>query len=177
MSSTPRTNKTAPNVELRHVLKPSDLENITALVRATKMFSPAEVDVAVELVREHLARGDASGYWFTVAEEAGELVGYAAYGPIACTVSSFDLYWIAVQPARQSRGIGKVLLRCAEERIRAAGGTRAYVDTSGRQAYTPTRGFYERSGYRREAVFEDFYAAGDPKVVYSKSLHGNSPTS
>jgi hypothetical protein len=36
--------------------------------------------------------------------------------------------------------------------------------------YASTRAFYEDCGYRLEAVLADFYAAGDGKVVYCKSL-------
>ena len=33
------------------------------------------------------------------------MIGYVCYGPIACTVGSFDLYWIAVD-RRRARGRG-----------------------------------------------------------------------
>ena len=36
------------------------------------------------------------------------VVGYACYGPIACTVASYDLYWIAVDPQFQRHGIGQI---------------------------------------------------------------------
>lgn len=170
MTGMPQSAKRTVEVQLRETLRPSDVEAICAVVADTKMFTAAEVEIAVELVQENLARGEASGYWFTVAELEGAVVGYAAYGPIACTVSSFDLYWIAVHPTQQGRGIGAVLLAATEERIRAAGGSRIYIDTSGRAAYLPTREFYERSGCCRAAELDDFYAPGDPKVIYVKSL-------
>jgi hypothetical protein len=58
----------------------------------------------------------------------------------------------------------------AERRIRDLGGLRVYVDTSGRAQYAPTRAFYERLGYLPAAVLDDFYAPGDPKVIYCKAL-------
>jgi hypothetical protein len=45
-----------------------------------------------------------------------------------------------------------------------------YIETSNRPQYEPTRGFYLRCGYRIDAVLEDFYAAGDAKVIYVKAL-------
>ena len=126
--------------------------------------------MAIELVQENLARGPESGYWFTVAELDGDVIGYAAYGLIPCTVASYDLYWIAVHPRSQGAGIGRRILEEVEERIRRLGGVRVYLDTSGRAAYDDTRAFYERTGYRKEAVLEDFYSPGDAKVIYLKRL-------
>ncbi len=96
------------------------------------------------------------------------MVGYACYGPIACTIGSFDLYWIAVHPSQQCRGLGRLLMQAAEERIAAAGGRHIYVETSSREQYHPTRTFYEAHGYREVATLPDFYAPGDGKVVYQK---------
>ena len=58
----------------------------------------------------------------------------------------------------------------AETEIVKAGGTRVYVDTSSRKQYAPTRTFYERVGYSKDALLEDFYAPGDGKVIYVKVL-------
>ncbi|MCX5832942.1 MAG: hypothetical protein NTV99_00205 [Deltaproteobacteria bacterium] len=57
-----------------------------------------------------------------------------------------------------------------EEKIAGLGGKRIYVDTSSRPLYEPTRLFYEKCGYRKEAVLKDFYAEGDSKFIYSKAL-------
>lgn len=147
-----------------------DRQRVRVLVHSTGFFSPSEVDVAVELVDERLAKGAGSGYHFVIAEACGELVGYACYGPIPATEASFDLYWIVVHSQQQRRGLGRLLLDACERRIRAAGGRRIYVDTSNRPLYQPTHAFYERCGYRREAVLIDFYAPGDDKVIYVKAL-------
>jgi GNAT superfamily N-acetyltransferase len=155
---------------LRHDVRADDAPQVRQLVEATGVFSTAEGDVAEELVRERLARGTASGYFFTFAERDHQLLGYACYGPIACTVGSFDLYWIAVRPDCQGQGLGRLLLADAEEWIRVSGGRQVYIETSSRQQYAPTRQFYIRCGYHQVAVFDDFYAVGDGKVVYRKLL-------
>jgi len=159
-----------PAVELRPHLRTSDLPAIRTLVEETRMFSLAEVQIAAELVGEFLQKGANSGYRFTVAECEGDVIGYACFGPIPCTASSYDLYWIAVDPSRQHCGIGRQLLEDVERRIAGAGGRRVYVETSGREVYVPTRLFYERRGYEQAAVLPDFYAPGDPKVIYVKPL-------
>ena len=64
--------------------------------------------------------------------------------------------------------LGSRILARSEEAIKALGGTRVYVETSSRPLYEPTRRFYEKRGYRRETVLDDFYGPGDGKVIYVK---------
>lgn len=157
-------------VKLRSEPVASDAEAIRRIVNSSALFRPAEVDVAVELLETRLAKGLASGYEFIFAEQKTETVGYACFGPNTLTVSSWDLFWIAVDKAQQGSGIGRILLETAEAKARAAGGTRLYIETSHRADYMATRGFYENCGYRLEAVLEDFYAPGDSKAIYVKVL-------
>lgn len=140
------------------------------MIAETGYFTDAEVDVAVELVDERLAKGSASGYEFAFIEAGGQVVGYASYGEIPCTVGSYDLYWVAVDQAQQRRGIGKLLMEIVESRLRQTGGRKVYIETSSKPLYDPTRAFYVRCGYREVATFPDFYAPGDGKVVYEKTL-------
>jgi ribosomal protein S18 acetylase RimI-like enzyme len=139
---------------------------VRQIVASTNLFRPGEIDVAVELVETRLAKGAPSGYELLFAEQAGEVVGYACFGPNSLTVGSWDLYWIAVSPAVQGNGIGRLLLDEVQRHVAAAGGGRIYIETSHRADYAATRGFYERCGYRLEAVLEDFYAPGDSKAIY-----------
>jgi len=164
------------SLDFRSTVRSDDRLAVRRLGGSTGFFRPDEVDVAEELVTERLLKGPASGYEFLFADQEGQLRGYVCFGPIPCTVSSWDLYWIVVDPAYQRQGLGRQLLQEAEKAIRAAGGTRVYVDTSGREQYQPTRQFYEKNGYRVAAVLEDFYAPGDAKVIYVKVLTatGNS---
>ena len=154
----------------RYAVEARDAERIATLVRITGFFNAAEVAVAAELVQERLARGEASGYDFILAEHYGRLAGYACYGPIPGTASSYDLYWIAVHPDYQGKGLGRRLIAETERLIKRAGGTRTYVDTSQRVQYASTRAFYESCGYSLESVLADFYAPGDGKVIYCKTF-------
>ena len=155
---------------LREELLPGDDYRIRRLTAATGFFYDDEVLIAGELAEERLAKGEASGYRFVLAEDEGQLLGCVCFGLIPCTRASYDLYWIAVRPDQQGRGLGRHLLREAEERIRLDGGRRVYIETSMRPKFTPTRAFYQSCGYRQEAVFADFYDRGDDKAVYCKVL-------
>jgi ribosomal protein S18 acetylase RimI-like enzyme len=157
-------------VHLRDTVLPTDPAAVRQIVASTGFFHPPEIDVAVELVQEHLSRGPASGYFFLFAEQGGKVIGYTCYGPIACTVGSFDLYWIAVHNDQRGRGLGRHLLAATEKCIAQSGGRRVYIETSGRAQYAPTQHFYEACAYVREAVLADFYAPGDDKIIYGKVI-------
>ena len=150
--------------------RPDDVRAVRELVAGTGLFRPGEVDVAAELVDERLAKGGASGYHFFLADRDARLAGYVCYGPIPCTVGSYDLYWIAVDRKFQGRGLGLRLMAMAEEAIRDRGGRSVYVETGGKELYRPTRSFYVRAGYSKEAELSDFYEPGDAKVVFRKIL-------
>lgn len=155
-------------IQLREHVVPADASAVREIVASTGFFHDYEIDVAVELVDERLAKGPASGYFFIFAEQDGRVAGYSCYGPIACTSHSYDLFWIAVHKDFQRQGLGRLLLVESEKRIAAAGGRRIYVETSGRDQYEPTRSFYEHCDYTREATLAEFYGPGDDKVMYVK---------
>ncbi|MBN2495868.1 MAG: GNAT family N-acetyltransferase [Deltaproteobacteria bacterium] len=156
---------------MREDVSAEDPARVRRLVESTGFFSAAEVDIAEELVLEALARGDAAGYFFCFASSGEDrLDAYACYGPIPCTASSYDLYWIAVRPQLQGLGLGRELSERVEQRVAQRGGTRLYADTSGRAQYEATRRFYEHCGYHRAAVLSDFYAPADDKIIYVKVL-------
>lgn len=160
-----------PSLNLRYEPTPGDVEAVRELVNRTAYFNDEEVAIAAELVEERLAKGVESGYEFVFADdEAATLLGYACFGRIPCTTNRFDLYWIAVEPEKQGRGLGRELLRAAEQRIVALGGARVYVDTSTKPQYAATRSFYERCGYELDAALEGFYGPGDGKAIYRRIL-------
>ncbi|MFA4943583.1 MAG: N-acetyltransferase [Lentisphaeria bacterium] len=148
----------------------ADREAIVALVRATNFFRPDEVETAAEVLDEAIAKGPAGHYQSFTAEVAGEVVGWVCHGPTPCTLGTYDIYWLAVHPARQGHGLGRKLLAHAEAEIRARGGRLAVAETSGKAEYASTRAFYLRVGYQEAARLPDFYAPGDDKVFYLKRL-------
>ncbi len=151
----------------------ADRETVRQLARDCGGFSDSEVEIAVELIEDRLARGlAASGYHFLFAQWAADVpaLGYACYAPIALTAASWDLYWIAVARPAQGRGIGRRLLEEVERRAREFGAASLYVDTSGRQAYARAHAFYAAAGYTRAAELPDFYAPGDAKLIFAKRL-------
>jgi GNAT superfamily N-acetyltransferase len=156
------------SLSVRRGLSPADREPLETLISATAFFNPEEIEVALELVDDRLANGEASHYRFLVGEKDGRVAGYACWGPIPGTVASADLYWIVVHPDFQSQRAGTALLRAAEEWMAASGRARVYVETSTRPQYLPTRAFYAACGYKLVSELVDFYAPGDGKATFLK---------
>ena len=157
-------------MNIRTDLGPEDRAPLEGLLRATGFFNAKELQVALELIDEGLTHGKKSHYRFLILEDEGNVIGYVCWGPIAVTLTSADLYWMAVHPASQGKGLGRTLLETAETWMAREGHTRVYLETSMRQQYAPTRAFYLRCGYEIAAELPDFYAPGDGKMIFLKGL-------
>jgi ribosomal protein S18 acetylase RimI-like enzyme len=151
-----------------------DRPRLAELLAATDAFNADEVQVALSLFDVSLdpAGADTADYQFLGAfEEAdGRLVGYACFGATPATNGTYDLYWLAVDPAAQGRGVGTSLVRAVEEKLVGRGARLLVVETSSRPDYEGTRRFYARSGYSEAARVRDFYAPADDRIVLTTRL-------
>jgi ribosomal protein S18 acetylase RimI-like enzyme len=130
-------------------------------------FRDDEILVALEVFDAAMA-GDSS-YLTLGAELEGRVTGWICWGPTPCTLGTFDLYWMAVDPALQGSGIGTALLVEMERRL--AGVARLIVvETAGRADYAATRAFYQARGYQPVAMIPEFYGPGDDQVVFVKAV-------
>ena len=155
--------------ETRPILA-SDRSGLAALLGRIPQFAPGEVEVALELVDASLHDPEGSGYTCIVAERAGALAGYICFGPTPMTAATWDLYWIAVDPAQQGRGIGRQLYAAFVARVQALGGRQIRIETSSKEDYAATGGFYERLGFEVAGRLRDFYAEGDDLLVFYRAL-------
>jgi D-alanine-D-alanine ligase len=153
---------------LRH-LTAADRGPIEEISRAVRLFREDEILVALE-VFDAAVQGDPS-YTALGAELDGRLAGWICWGPTPCTLATYDLYWMAVEPALQGSGIGSALL--AEMERRLDGRARLIIiETTGRPDYSATRAFYQARGYLPVSTIPDFYAPGDDQVVFVKNVSG-----
>jgi ribosomal protein S18 acetylase RimI-like enzyme len=152
-------------------LERRDRPVIADLVQRVGNFSSDEIEIALELVDEWLADGEASGYICWVIEDDDKGVrGYVCIGPTPLTAGTFDLYWIAVDPSAQGRGYGQALTRLAEEEARARRGRLLLIETASHETYAATIRFYERAGYELVSTIPDFYKEGDDKLTFAKRI-------
>ncbi len=163
---------TASAVLALRASRPADRSAIERITRACGLFREDEIPVALEVFDGALAgmgSTEPASYEALIAEVDGGTAGWICWGPTPCALGTWDLYWMAVDPALQGGGIGTALLREMERRL--AGLARLIVvETAGRDDYQATRAFYEARGYRAVATIPDFYAPGDDQVAYVKYL-------
>lgn len=153
---------------------PDDAAEIVDVAIATRVFKPLEISTLREVLDDYFDENAAIGHRCHTLTLDGVIVGFAYHAPIAMTEDSWYLYWIAVQPRLQTRGIGSLLLQMVEEDIVRHRGRVLFIETSSLPHYEKTRRFYLKHGYDREAVLRDFYAAGDDMIVFRKQLAGSS---
>jgi ribosomal protein S18 acetylase RimI-like enzyme len=147
-------------------LRATDRAPLEAILRATQVFQPYEIDVALELID---AKPDL-GYRFFVAEVDGIVAGYVCFGRTPCTDGTWDLYWIAVDPALHGAGVGWTLMDACLDAVRAESGRLLIIETASKASYDRTRAFYLAYGCREVARVPHFYAVGDDKIVYALGL-------
>ena len=152
-------------------LNAADRGRIEEITRAAGLFREDEIPVALEMFDG--AAAGSPDYIALGAEQDGRLVGWICWGPTPCTLGTYDLYWMAVDPALQRGGIGTALLHGMERRLLGVARL-IVVETAGRADYRGTRAFYQARGYAVAATIPDFYAAGDAQVIYVKSLSTRS---
>ena len=155
-------------IEIR-TLQPSDRGRIHEILVATNVFTDEEVHVAFELIDAVLHDPHQRDYEiYTAVNEKNDVVGYYCVGPTPLTAGTFDLYWIAVDPAVQGQGIGRQLNDHAEERVRAQGARLLIAHTSSLPKYDYTHLFYLKHGYQEVARIKEYYKPGDDLVIYGK---------
>ncbi|MFH1729762.1 MAG: GNAT family N-acetyltransferase [Pseudomonadota bacterium] len=163
------------SLNFREEVSVKDLENVKLITASTGFFHDYEIDTAVEIVKERLDKGIKSGYNFIFSEYNNKTVGFTSFGHIACTKSSYDLYWIAISNDCRGQKIGSNLLKETEQKIASFGGKNIYAETSSKPQYESTRQFYLKNGYIQESILKDFYDLNDSKVTFVKTLGKVAP--
>jgi GNAT superfamily N-acetyltransferase len=109
-----------------------------------------------------------------VAEDEGELVGFASVGPSRDRDAgeSGELYAIYVSPAAWGRGAGRALLAAATEKLTADGYADAILWVL--EDNPRARGFYEAAGWRTDGgrKLETHLGLEVPEVRYRRALGG-----
>jgi ribosomal protein S18 acetylase RimI-like enzyme len=125
----------------------------------------------MELIDVYINDDEQNDYEIFVDEnDDGVINGYVCIGPRPLTKGTYDLYWIAVNPNVQSRGIGSKLISHIENYLKDNAVRLILIETSGKLSYEKERKFYEKNSYDKLVEIKDFYNVGDSLVIYGKYL-------
>jgi len=149
-------------------IKPSDAEVIENILKKVPNFNDKERLVAMELVQAALSDSKQTDYNIFVYEESGKILGYHCTGRRPLTDAVFDLYWIVTDPDHNNKGIGKSLIKHAEQFALENNARWLLIETSASEKYLPTRNFYLRNRYSIISEINDFYAKGDGLIIFGK---------
>lgn len=105
-----------------------------------------------------------------LCEREGAVIGYVCYGPTPMTEGTWDLYWLATDPAHRGQGVAGALCAAMDDDLRTQGGRLVRVETSSTEGYGAAQRFYERHGYPEAARIADFYRPGDDLIILMKRL-------
>ena len=161
------------SLHLRQLVS-ADRDRIEAITRSVGLFREDEILVALEVFDEATSRRPGNTYSVLGVESDQGLAGWICWGPTPCTLGTYDLYWMAVDPELQGTGMGTTLLMEMERRLEGIARL-IVVETAGRPDYAATRAFYQARGYSPVSRIPDFYAPGDDQVVFVKRtgrIHG-----
>ncbi len=152
------------------VLDEADVDRIEEILWATGVFIGEEVHVARGMVEEAVSQQE---YRIGCERDSeGRIIGYILWGRTPFTRETCDLYWMAVDPSDQGKGVGRRLIRIMEADMRARGERFVRIETSSAAHYQKTRDFYRSVGYPEVIRLPDFYAPGNDLCIH----YGEIPT-
>jgi ribosomal protein S18 acetylase RimI-like enzyme len=153
-------------------MRREDRESAQRILFETQKFTEDEIRIAMETIDVYLNSHSQKDYFIFSAVLGNEsIAGFINFGPVPVTEGTYDIYWIAVDPACQGQGVGTVLVNFVEEKMKEMEGRMVCVETSSTGQYSLTQKFYEKLGYVLESRIPDFYRAGDDRLTYVKRLN------
>ena len=150
-------------------IRPTKHDDIAALqevLNGTELF-PSEM--LPDMVGSFLSNDESSDIWLT-CEANGKAVGFCYAVPEELAEGTWNMLAIAILPTEQGNGCGGAIVKDLEAELHERGQRILIADTSGTDEFAQTREFYRKNGYSEEARIRDFWAAGDDKVVFWKSI-------
>jgi len=147
----------------------NQIKEVLLEVQKAGFFAEKDTSVALDVLKEKLL-----GLWnydIKVIEAEGIVLGFICYTKATLSDSYYELYWMAVRPSAQGKGLGRRLIEDMEKDIKSRGGEAILLDTSSLESHAAARHLYEKMGYKIISKIENFYSKGEHKLVYKKELN------
>jgi len=142
----------------------SDISKVKDIVSSSNFFYKYEINYVVDLISKSV--NNKTNNTFVFAECDNGLVGFVGINEIECALNCFEISWISVHNNFRGLGIGTMLLSKIKLIAKDLSARLIIAETSGIKKYYPTRMFYEKNNFLKEAIIKDFYLEGDDKYIY-----------
>ncbi|MCU0633749.1 MAG: GNAT family N-acetyltransferase [Gemmatimonadaceae bacterium] len=145
------------------------------LAVSTGLFTSEDAEGLLGEVLRALAAGTLPAGHAAVACRGtldGPAIGWAYYAPDPYAAQVWNVWWIGVTPRHHGGGVGRALLSHVEDVAAASGARVIVIETSDQEGLARARRFYVKHGYGERGRIPDFYADGESKVIFSRSLSG-----
>lgn len=150
------------------VLEKKDNAKIIDIISRVNNFNSEDKRIAIELINHYLEYDDGE-YLIDVILSDGNVLGYVCYGQASLTKGVYEIYYIAIDPNNQGRGLGKMLMQNVEKKL--VGKARMILlETSSDESYLATQRFYLKIGYAEIFRIKDYYDIGEDKILYQKII-------
>jgi ribosomal protein S18 acetylase RimI-like enzyme len=157
-------------MEIRSLVE-KDRGRLLSMLVKTRSFTSKEIGVAMELIDIVLKDPVQKDYQiYCIVDDQDQIMGYICYGSTPMTQGTFDLYWIAVDPGFQGKGMGSRLLDFLEKMVKELKGRILLADTSSVPQYEKTKSFYLKNGFQEVARIPDYYHPGNDRITFCKRL-------
>lgn len=156
--------QTATSMNIR-APTPLDQADIKLVVEDAGLFPAEMLD---EMIEPFFNDDKSLGHWLICEIDRVGVIGFSYTRPEELTEGTWNLLAIGFRTEYRGRGYGAQLIARVEQSL--IGARILIVETSGLDDFEVTRSFYETCGYTKEAVIRDYWADGDDKVIYRKSL-------
>lgn len=150
----------------RTYLTKNDPDAICKIAASTGFFDESDVELNRKLAEKALHNKDC-GYEYIIAEFGGEPVACVCFGELPdAREGTFEIFWLSTLNSFRGCGIGHQLFSRLSEILKERDAQKLYVKTDNTDQYYPTRKFYEKCGFRREAVLKEYYDRKDDCCIY-----------
>ncbi len=151
-------NSPVPHLRIGNADDAAEMERVAIAAVGESGYSPEQIDVWLQAMTEDRMRDVCATSFVMIAEMNNEVAGFATLIERGETAGELDLWYVS--PDFKKRGVGKLLVRSIEDRVRQLDMTALWVDAS-----EPAVHRLEQLGYR----MHDRYKKHRDGVVFNNT--------
>ena len=122
----------------------------------------------IKMVAKELKTPPNPNHLKLVAIKKEAILGYLSASRPQDSKNSWLINWLAIAKKEKRKGIGTLLIKRAESKIKAKNALQIFIETCSCPNELPARKLYKKLGYKKVATLPDFYARGYSKVFFRK---------